>query len=31
VPAIIGLAVTFSPAMVRATATEYKRPGSGIS
>ena len=31
VPAIIGLAVVFSPAMVRATAAEYKRPGSGIT
>jgi peptidoglycan/LPS O-acetylase OafA/YrhL len=31
VPAIIGLAVTFSPAMLRASAAEYKRPGSDIS
>lgn len=31
VPALIGLVVTFSPAMVRATAAEYKRPGSDIS
>ena len=31
VPALIGLVLTFSPAMVRATAEQYKQPGSDIS
>ena len=30
-PALIGLVLTFSPAMVRATAEQYKQPGSDIS
>lgn len=31
VPALIGLIVTFSPAVLRASAAQYSRPGSDIS